>query len=66
MAPDVLVHSDHGDAVKPGGVIYQDPSALGQDRVIGGVPGHSQSLGQPGDSQVLGHQGNQRPAHRCP
>ena len=65
MAPDVLVHSDHGDAVKPGGVIDQDPSALGQDRVIGGVPGHSQSLGQPGDSQVLGHQGHQRPPHRC-
>jgi 3-deoxy-D-manno-octulosonic-acid transferase len=30
----------------------QDPPALGQDRVVGGVPRHPERLGDPGDRQV--------------
>jgi len=38
VAPDVLVDPDRGDAVEPARVVDQDPLALGQDRVVGGVP----------------------------
>jgi Transposase, Mutator family len=35
--------------------------AFGQDRVVGGVPGDSEALGDPGDAQVLAHDPLQRP-----
>ena len=38
VAPHVLVDTDHPDAVEPAGLVDQDPLALGQDRVVGGVP----------------------------
>jgi len=40
VPPDVLIDPDHGDAVEPGGIVDQDPGALGEDRVVGGVPRH--------------------------
>ena len=42
-------------AVEPVRVVDQDPLALGQDRVVGGVPRHPEPLGDPGDGQVLAH-----------
>ena len=53
VPPDVLIDADHGDAVEPVRVVDQDPLALGQDRVVGGVPRHPEPLGDPGDGQVL-------------
>ena len=39
VAPYVLVGPDHADGVEAGGVIDQQPLALGEDGVVGGVPG---------------------------
>jgi len=39
VAPHVLIDADDLHAVEPDGVVDQDPLALGQDRVGGGVPG---------------------------
>ena len=49
----VLVDADHLHAVEPVRVVDQDPLALGQDRVVGGVPRDPEPLGDPGDGQVL-------------
>ena len=62
VAPDVLVDADDGDPVEPGRVVDQNPLALGEDGVVGGVPGHPEGLGDPGDGQVLAHDPLQRPA----
>ena len=64
VAPAVFVNPDHGDAVEPVRVLDQHPAALGQDGVVGGVPGHVQGLGDPCHSQMLSDQRLQRPAHR--
>ena len=61
MAPDVLIHADHAHAVEPVRVVDQHPLALGQDRVVGGVPRDPESLGDTGDGQMLDHDGFQRP-----
>ena len=47
--------------VEPGRVVDQHPLALGQDRVVGGVPRHPEAFGDPGDGQVLDHERLQRP-----
>jgi len=61
VAPDVLIDPDHSDPVEPGGILDQDPRALGEDRVVGGVPRHPEALGDAGDSEVLTHEALQRP-----
>lgn len=53
VAPHVLIDADDLHAVEPVGVVDQDPLALGQDRVVGGVPGDVEPLGDPGNSEVL-------------
>src|SRR5215218_8455612 len=53
VAPHVLVDSDHLHPVEPGGVVDQDALALGQDRVVGGVPRDSEAFGDTGDGEVL-------------
>ncbi|MBP2437621.1 hypothetical protein JOF34_002207 [Microbacterium amylolyticum] len=35
----MLVDPDHADSVEAGGVIDEQPLALGEDGVVGGVPG---------------------------
>jgi hypothetical protein len=40
VAPHVLIDADHRDAVEPCRVLDQHPAALGEDRVVGGVPRH--------------------------
>ncbi len=47
MTPDVLIDPDRAHPVEPGGVLDQHTAAFGQDRVVGGVPRHGQSLGNP-------------------
>ena len=53
----MLVDPDHPHAVEPGRVVDQDPAALGEDRVVSGVPGDPEPLGDPGDREVLAHDG---------
>jgi len=57
-----LVDPDHPDAVEPTWVIDQDALALGQDRVVGGVPRHPETFGDAGHGQVLTHDPFQCPA----
>ena len=66
VPPDVLIDADHLHPVKACGVADQDPSALGEDGVVGGVPGDPQGLGDAGDRQVLTDDRRQRPTQRTP
>ena len=61
VAPGVLVDADDLNAVEPARVVDEDPLALGQHGVIGGVPRHRQTLSDAGDGQVLAHDPLQRP-----
>ena len=36
----MLVNAGDGDVVEPGRNIDEDSPAFGEDRVVGGVPGH--------------------------
>jgi len=38
VPPYAAIDTKHPDTVEPGGVGDQDPAALGQDRVVGGIP----------------------------
>jgi hypothetical protein len=38
VSPHVLIHADDFHAVEPGDLVDEDALALGQDRVVGGVP----------------------------
>jgi hypothetical protein len=51
----VLVDADHAHAVEPVWVLDQHTPALGQHRVVRGVPRHAEALGDPSDGQVLTH-----------
>jgi len=51
----VLVDSDGLDTVEPLEVLNQDPLALRQHRVVGGVPRDRETLSDAGDAQVLTH-----------
>ena len=48
-------------ALKPRGVVDQQPFAFSQDRVGGGVPRDPESLGDTGDGEVCDHDPFQRP-----
>ena len=60
-----IVDADDLDPVVAAGVVDEDPPALGEDRVVGGVPGHGQRLRDPGDCEVLDDQPLTRPAQRA-
>jgi hypothetical protein len=49
------VDADHPYAVEPVRVLDQHTPALGQHRVVRGVPRHAEALGDPSDGQVLTH-----------
>ena len=49
----MLIHRDRGDTPEPGGVVDQDPLALGQHSVVGGVSRHREPLSDPDHRQVL-------------
>lgn len=59
----MLVDTDDGDIVEATGLVDQDLSAFGQDRVIGGVLGHAQRGGDAADGEIVDHDGLKRPAH---
>src|SRR4030095_12793146 len=61
VAPHVLIDPDDLHTVQPAGIVDQPPSALGQDRVVGGVPRDAKPLGDASDAQVLTHDRLQRP-----
>ena len=63
VAPDVLVDAEHPNPVEPAGVIDEHAASLGEDRIIGRVPGHPQPCGDPGHSEVVDHDPFQRPPH---
>ncbi len=62
VAPYVLVHADHGNAIEAGRVIDQQALALSQNRVVGGMPGHAQPSSDACDREVIDHQRFQCPA----
>jgi hypothetical protein len=66
MPPHVLVHADDLHAVEPGRILDQDPLPLGEDGIVGGVPGHREPFGDAGDGQVLNHQTLQCPPQTMP
>lgn len=47
-------------------LVDQHPLALGQNGVVGGVPGHPEPLGDPSHGQVLDHDPFQRPPQSAP
>ena len=57
----MLIDADDLHVVEAVRIVDQDPAALGQDGVVGGVPGDPQSVGDPSDGQVLTHDPFQRP-----
>jgi hypothetical protein len=61
VPPHMLIDADDLHPVEPAGVGDQHPPALGQDRVVGGVPRHRQPLGNPGHGQMLHDDAFQRP-----
>jgi hypothetical protein len=66
VPPDMFIDADHADAVEPVRVADQHSFALGQHRIVGGVPTDVQALSDPGHGQVLHHQAFQRPPQRPP
>jgi len=62
----MLIDPDHAHAVEAARVVDQDTLALGQDRVVGGVPRHLETFGDASDSQVLTHDPFQRPPQAPP
>ena len=66
VAPDVLIDANDLHALEPRGVVDQQPLAFGQDRVVGGVPRHRETLVDPGHRQVLHDQRFQGPPQPGP
>jgi hypothetical protein len=66
VTPHVLIDTEHGYAVEATRVLHQDPFAVGEDRVVRGVPRHRERFGDPGDGEVLHHDRLQRPPQRLP
>lgn len=52
VPPNVLMHTDDGHVVGPCRVVDQDPRALDEVGVVGGVPRDPEPFGDPGDSAV--------------
>ncbi len=63
MTPHVLIDPDGGDPGEPGRIVDQHPLALGDDRLVGGMPGHSQPGSDAADGEVVHDHTGQRPAH---
>jgi hypothetical protein len=55
VPPDVLIYTDDQHVVEPCRVVDQDPLALGEDGVVGGVPRDPEPFGDPGDGEVSDH-----------
>jgi hypothetical protein len=66
VPPHVFVHADHAHAVEPCGVVDEHSPALGQDCVVGRVPGDGEGFGDTRDGEVLDHERFQRPPQPPP
>ena len=66
MAPHVLIDPDDLHPLEAVLLVDQHPLALGQNGVVGGVPGHREPLGDPSHAQVLDHDPFQRPPQSAP
>ena len=62
VPPDVLIDPEPPHPAEAGRVADQNPAALGEEGVVGGVPGDSESLRGSGDRAVLADGRRQRPA----
>ena len=63
VAPDVLIDTEHPNPVEPAGVIDEHSAPLGEDRIIGRVPGHPETCGDARDGQMVDHDPFQSPPH---
>jgi hypothetical protein len=61
MPPDVLVDPDDGDPIEAAGVPDQDTPTFSQDRIVGGVPRHSETFSDTSDGEVLTYEPFQSP-----
>ena len=66
VPPEMLINPNRGAPPEPGRVVDQDPLAPREDRVVGGVPGDPEPLGDPRDGQVLTDDPLQRPPQPAP
>ena len=57
-----IIDAEDLHAIEPLRVPDQDPSALGEDGVVGGVPRHPEAFCDAGDGEVLADDALQRPA----
>jgi len=61
VPPDMLVDTDRGDPVEPGGVVDESPLAFGEDRGVRGMPRHPEACRGAGDGEVVDHDRGQCP-----
>ena len=66
VPPHVLIDPDDLHPLEAVLLVDQHPLALGQNGVVGGVPGHPEPLGDPSHGQVLDHDPFQRPPQSAP
>ena len=66
VAHHVLIDPDDLHPLEAVLLVDQHPLALGQNGVVGGVPGHPEPLGDPSHGQVLDHDPFQRPPQSAP
>ena len=65
VAPHVFIHANDTHAIEPSWIIDQQTRPFGQDSSVGGIPGHTQGLGDTRHRQMMNDHARQRPAHRC-
>lgn len=61
VTPDMLVDTDRGHPIEPGGVVDQSPLAFGEDGGVRGAPGHSETGGDAGHGEMVDDNAPQRP-----
>ena len=66
VPPHVLIDPDDLHPLEAVLLVDQHPLALGQNGVVGGVPGHREPLGDPSHGQGLDHDPFQRPPQSAP
>ena len=62
----MLVHAYDMDALEAGWIGDQQPPSLGQDRVVGSVPGDAELFGDAGHGQVSADDPGQSPTQPDP
>ena len=64
VAPHVFIHANDMHAIEPSWIIDQQARPFGQDSGVGGIPGHTQGLGDTRHRQMMNDHARQCPAHR--